>query len=234
MKRILSLIFVVLTMSVMMFAEEMPKEVNFPSDELSLSENNEMLYDGKLYTGKIILDDVGYMNLKDGHLEGKTYMGGGELKISFNIVNDEFDGDFIEKGKVFGTYIDMLINFRNGKIKTWIASIGAVDYDLTFDSSGNANGTLKSDSKNIELNFIDGVAKTKEGLIVKGNSGDKGNEMILSTFTKSGKLISESGRGYHMNRNFIEGYLFQPLLGEISDEQIEFLEKTKKKLEESK
>lgn len=72
------------------------------------------------------------------------------------------------------------------------------------------------------------LQKTKEGLIVKGNSGDKGNEMILSTFTKSGKLISESGRGYHMDRNFIEKYLFQPLLGEISDEQIEFLEKTKK------
>ena len=228
MKRILSLIFVVLTMSVVIFAEEMPKEVDFLSDKLSLSTNNEMLYDGKLYTGKIIINDRGYMNLKDGHLEGKTYMGSGGVKFLFEIVDGEFDGDFMQNGKVFGTYIDTLINFRNGKIQIYRGSVDSMDYDLTFDSSGNANGTLKNDSKNIELNYIDGVAKTKEGFILKANSGDKGNEAIFSMFTKSGKLISEYGRGDHINRDFMEEYLFPLLLGEISDEQIELLKKTKK------
>ena len=77
MKRILSLVFILLTMSVITFAEEMPKEVRVPSDRLSLSKNNEMLYGGKLYTGKVVFNGVGYdngyMNLKDGQFRRENF-----------------------------------------------------------------------------------------------------------------------------------------------------------------
>ena len=74
MKRILSLVFTVLTMSVITFAGKMPKEINYPSDIISLSAKNEVLYDGKLYTGKVVLGKISYINLKDGHLEGETFL----------------------------------------------------------------------------------------------------------------------------------------------------------------
>ena len=74
MKRILSLIFILLAMSLITFAEEIVREVNYTSDKFSLSFNNEMLYDNQLYTGKIIINDVSYMNLKNGHLDGESFI----------------------------------------------------------------------------------------------------------------------------------------------------------------
>ena len=64
MRKILSFIFMILTISVMVFSEEMPKEVRYPSDKLSLTAANELLYDGQLYTGKILLGEKGYINNK--------------------------------------------------------------------------------------------------------------------------------------------------------------------------
>ena len=195
----------------MIFAEEMPKEVRNPLDTLSLSTNNEILYDGELYTGKIIINDISYMNLKDGHLEGKTYMAGEGVEVSFNIVNGEFDGDFIEKGELLEENTDTLINFRNGKIKTYKGSVDLLDYDLTFDSSGNANGTLKDNETGFIISYSDGVEETKSNYRSTLNTGDKGDEIIFSTFTKSGKLIFESERGDHINRDATERTLF-PLI----------------------
>ena len=45
MKRILSVIFVILTISAMVFSEEMPKEITVPTEHLSVSPDNQLMYD---------------------------------------------------------------------------------------------------------------------------------------------------------------------------------------------
>ena len=234
MKRILSLVFILLTMSVITFAGRMPKEINYSSDKLSLSKNDEMLYDGKLYTGKVVLDEMGYVNFKDGHLDGKTFLDNDKVKLSLNIVNGKLEGDFIMKGFASGSDIDTLTNFEGGVIKAYIASIGSENYNLTFDSNGNANGTYKDNDIDETLNYKDGIAETKDGFILKMNTGDKGDELLKFAFTKSGKLVYESGRGDHMNIKYFEKKWFPILFGELSDEQIKLLEKYKEKLENAK
>ena len=238
MKRILSLIFILLVLLVflgVMFAGEMPKEVRSKSYKISLSSKNEVLYDGKLYTGKVKFDDVSYMNFKDGHLEGKTFIDGDKFKILSNIVNGELEGDCIVKGTLFGVNIDQLLTFKNGRIKTYKYSVGSNDYNLTFDANGNANGTFKDTRVGLSLNFKDGIAKAKNGFVSKLNTGDKGNEIILSIFDKNGNLIEEEGRGRLINREYFEKIWFPICFGEISDEKLnERIEKDKEKLENQK
>ena len=68
-------------------SKEIPKEVKSSSQKWSLTSENELSYDGKPYTGKVILDKKGgkgYLNLKDGHLEGYSYMESQVFETSFN------------------------------------------------------------------------------------------------------------------------------------------------------
>ncbi len=209
-------------------AEEIPKEVRVPSDKISLSVRNEMLYDGKLYTGKIVFDDVSYMNLKDGHLEGKTFIGDDEREISFNIVNGKLKGDYKSKGLVFGIYNDVLINFENGKIKNFISSIASKGYNFTFDSSGNGNGTFNNSKIGTSLNFKDGVAETNDGFTLKINIGGEGDNILESKFGKKDGLISEDFILKHINRSVLGKIMFKRIFGELSDkERNEHLENEK-------
>ena len=92
MRKILSFIFMILTISVMVFSEEMPKEVRYPSDKLSLTAANELLYDGQLYTGKILLGEKGYINLTNGDLDGETFFENIDTKYNdFKILKEEFN-----------------------------------------------------------------------------------------------------------------------------------------------
>ena len=43
MRRILSVIFVIVTMSAMVFSEEMPKEITVPTEHLSVSTDNQLI-----------------------------------------------------------------------------------------------------------------------------------------------------------------------------------------------
>lgn len=208
MRKILSLIAIMLTMSVMIFGDKMPKEIHATSDKISLSTKNEVLYEGKLYTGKIIIDDASYMTLKDGHLEGKTFIENDEVKTSFNIVDGKLEGDYIQKGLMFGTDIDRIINFKRGKFNSYIGYIDSDIYNLTFDSNGNANGTFKDDETGIILNYKDGVTETEEGFVSKLNTGDNGDELLEFIFDKNGKLISEEAKEEYINREYIELFWF--------------------------
>ncbi len=204
--------------TVMMFAEEMPKEVDCcqQNDKISLSTNNELLYEGKLYTGKIVFNGVaydnGFINLKDGHLEGKIFLETEVLKVAFDVVNGEFDGYFVERSTIFEVDSSIILNFKNGKIETNISFIGLKGYNLTFDSSGNANGTVNDNKTGKFLICEDGIEKVGNDFVLKINNGDKGNEQIFSMFDKEGKLIYESGRGNHMNRDAAEKIVFQKMV----------------------
>ena len=204
MKRILSLIFILLAMSLITFAEEIVREVNYTSDKFSLSFNNEMLYDNQLYTGKIIINDVSYMNLKNGHLDGESFIKNDSGEVSLNVVNGELDGDFIVKGLLFETNTDnMLLNFKNGEIKTYIASIDSMSCNLTFDANGNSNGEVIDKSTNEKTYLKDGIGKLKDGYI-KIFLGNEKDEVIYNKFDKNGKLISEEGKDNHINRENVE------------------------------
>ena len=55
MKRILSLISVMLIISAMVFSEEIPKEITIPTEHLSVNTDNQLMYDKVPYTGKLIV-----------------------------------------------------------------------------------------------------------------------------------------------------------------------------------
>ncbi len=235
MKRILDLIFILLTMSVMIFSEEMPKEVRTPSDKLSLSKNNEVLYEGVPYTGKLF-NDISYMNLKDGHLDGETYSDDGNFKNYMNIVNGEFEGEYIRQEIIYGENVDVFIIFNNGEIKTYKVSVEKVSFNLEFDSNGNANGVVIDQSTNEKTYLKEGIGKLKDGY-VKIFLGNEKDEVIYSKLDKNGKLIRESGRGYHRRREYLERMWFAQFFGKEPNELIKLLEKikkTKKEIENEK
>ena len=209
MRRILSLIFIVLTMSMMIFAGEIPKEINYPSDKLLLSKNDEILYDNHLYTGKIVFNgvgyDSGYMNLKDGYLEGNSFVENKGVRISLNIVNGKLDGDFKWKSITFDNKdIDVIINFKEGKLNSYVGYEGIEIYNLTFDSNGVVNGTIKNSETGEILNYKDGISETKDGFISKLNTGNKGNELLESVFDKNGKLIRVESKIELIDRQTVE------------------------------
>lgn len=224
MKRILSLIFMLLTISLTVFSDKIPREVSYKSDKLLLSLNNEMLYDNQLYTGRIIINDISYMDLKNGHLDGKTFIKSDRGEVTLNVVNGKLDGDFIIKGLLFEKNTDnILLNFKNGEIKTYIASIDSMSCDLTFDSNGNANGELKDYGTNEKTYLKEGIGKLKDGY-VKIFLGNEKNEIIYNKFDKNGKLIIESGKGSYFKTDYVEIIWFYQifdnfsLLGEFSDD----------------
>ena len=226
MKRILSLLFIILTMSVMVFSEEMPKEVKSPSDKLSLSSNNEMLYDGKLYTGKIMFNDVSYINLKDGHLEGEGYVKREIPETFFNVTNGKLEGEYRVRSNVNGKYNDAVIVFKNGEIQA-----AKINSDvMIFDSNGMANGIILSDGE--EVTIKDGVGKSGN-LILKYILNNEKDELVFQIFNKKNKLLSSSETSdFRFNRDHIEKMLFPSLFGKESDEARRIKEIEKESREE--
>ena len=213
-------------MSVMVFSEEMPKEVKSPSDKLSLSSNNEMLYDGKLYTGKIMFNDVSYINLKDGHLEGETYMKQETLETFYNVTNGKLEGECRVRSNVNGKYNDAVIVFKNGEIQA-----AKINSDvMIFDSNGMANGIILSDGE--EVTIKDGVGKSGN-LILKYILNNEKDELIFQIFNKKNKLLSSSETSdFSFNRYHIEKMLFPSLFGKESDEASRLKEINRKSQEE--
>ena len=212
MKRILSLLFIILTMSVMVFSEEMPKEVKSPSDKLSLSSNNEMLYDGKLYTGKITFNDLSYINLKDGHLEGQTKISSGKNKEEYevNVKDGKFDGQYIAKTPQIG---EIAITSEAGALKAMkTAMTNGLKQDLTFDAAGLANGTMEMGAQ--KFVFKDGKAP------VAGHADSfvslkymKETNSVSTEVTQGGNVVQKEDNPLGFDVKTLESQIFPALVG---------------------
>ena len=185
MKKILSILIPMMLTSLIMCSGNMPNEIDYRSEKLSLTDDYEILYNGKPYSGKITYEELGYMNLKNGHLEGKTVVNTSKENDSFNVVDGKLEGDHISKYED-GIYV---ITFKNGEIQESKIKMDSYSEDLTFDSKGMANGyALYKDYKVV---FKDGVGKNESGDMLKINLNNEKNGIVEKIFDENNKLLSE-------------------------------------------
>ena len=224
MKRILSIIFVILTMSAMVFSEEMPKEITVPTEHLSVSPDNQLMYDKVTpYTGKLIFTEdatnefmgKGYMNIKGGYFEGVTYLKSDETLISFDVENGKFQGEYLRKGEFQGTSMNYTIDFDNGIIQKIKGNIQSVELDAVFDSKGKADGTftLFGESLPIKDGFIVGDSfrkKVKTDIEILLN--DTKNGLIVRFYSLNGELIYEDRDLKNIDRAAMESIIFSMII----------------------
>lgn len=212
MKKIIKIVFMVMISLVTMSQEvskEIPKEVKSSSQKWSLTSENELSYDGKPYTGKVILDNKGgkgYLNLKDGHLEGYSYMESQVFETSFNVVNRKFDGEYMFMEKINGVRQGSIISFNKGNIEKLKGNGKTIVYDLIFDSQGKVNGKMVKGKE--ELIVKDGVTKNK-GLTLLVNLNDEKNGVNLKIFNSSNNLMQEANMIDKTDSDELEGILFK-------------------------
>ena len=208
-----------LTMSAMVFSEEMPKEITIPTEHLSVNTDNQLMYDKIPYTGKLIatknvtneLIGEGYMNIKDGHFEGVSYLKSDQILISFDVKNGKFQGEYFIKGKFQGNPMNYTIDFDNGIIRKIKANMQSVELDVAFDSKGKANGTftLFGESLPIKDGFIVGDKfrkKVKADIEILLN--DTKNSLVIRCYNLNGELIYENSDLKNMDRAAMESILF--------------------------
>ena len=224
MKRILSLISVMLIISVMVFSEEIPKEITIPTEHLSVNTDNQLMYDKVTpYTGKLIFTEdatnefmgKGYMNIKGGYFEGVTYLKSDETLISFDVENGKFQGEYLITGKIEGTSMNYTIDFDNGIIRKIKANMQSVELEAVFDSKGKANGTaialgeklLIKDGFIVEDEFRKKVKTDIEILL-----NDTKNGLIVRFYSLNGELIYEDRDLKNIDRAAMESIIFSMII----------------------
>ena len=220
MKRILSIIFVMLTMSAMVFSEEMPKEITVPTEHLSVSPDNQLMYDKVTpYTGKLIFTEdatnefmgKGYMNIKGGYFEGVTYLKSDETLISFDVKNGKFQGEYFIKGKFQGIPMNYTIDFDNGIIRKIKGDMQSVELEAVFDSKGKANGTAIALGEKLLIKdgFIDkDKFRKKAKMDIEILLNDTKNGLVTKFYDLNGNLIYEGRDLKNTDRDAMESILF--------------------------
>ena len=219
MKRILSLISVMLIISVMVFSEEIPKEITIPTEHLSVNTDNQLMYDKVPYTGKLIVTkDVtneligeGYMNIKDGHFEGVSYLKSDQTLISFDVKNGKFQGEYFIKGKFQGIPMNYTIDFDNGIIRKIKANMQSVELEAVFDSKGKANGTAIALGEKLLIKdgFIDkDKFRKKAKMDIEILLNDTKNGLVTKFYDLNGNLIYEGRDLKNTDRDAMESILF--------------------------
>ena len=224
MKRILSIIFVMLTMSAMVFSEEMPKEITVPTEHLSVSPDNQLMYDKVTpYTGKLIFTEdatnefmgEGYMNIKDGHFEGVTYLKSDKTLISFDVENAKFQGEYLIMGKIEGTPMNYTIDFDNGIIRKIKANMQSVELEAVFDSEGKANGTATAFGESLPIKdgfIVEDEFRKKVKTDIEILLNDTKNGLIVRFYNLNGELIYEDRDLKNMDRAAMESILFPMII----------------------
>ena len=161
----------------------MPKEIEYPDENLKI-ENSIVLYKNKKYTGKMIIKDekngvAGEINLKDGKLEGKgIFEIGGNYLLEYNIMNGNLDGQLIER---FEKTI-LKSEYKTGKIKNiYYKGDNTMEKNFSFDDSGRVNGTVKVLENGDIVAFKDGVGARPDW-----------NMEFKMYINEDGKLVEES------------------------------------------
>ena len=224
MKRILSIIFVMLTMSAMVFSEEMPKEITVPTEHLSVSPDNQLMYDKVTpYTGKLIFTEdatnefmgKGYMNIKGGYFEGVTYLKSDETLISFDVENGKFQGEYLITGKIEGTSMNYTIDFDNGIIRKIKGDMQSVELEAVFDSKGKANGTAIALGEKLLIKdgFIDkDKFRKKAKMDIEILLNDTKNGLVTKFYDLNGNLIYEGRDLKNTDRDAMESILFPVII----------------------
>ena len=164
-------------------------ELTIPNKHLTFKDGT-VLYKEKPYTGKVKLKKIpdkeqyetGYINLKNGHLDGVTEFENDMAKthFKFNVKNGKYDGEYVLKHPLIG---DFVMSYENGELKQLNGKFpNEIKQDLIFDKDGNVNGLIEQGGE--QLDFKAGVAE-KDTLKVK---------MFLDSETKQ-KLITEVYEG---------------------------------------
>lgn len=170
-----------------------PQEIVLPNGDLKYA-NGVVEYKGKPYSGKVIITQAdkdngfdGYVNLKDGHLDGMMEMKSpdGE-KLKANTVNGQFDGDYISEYPNLG---QAHLVFKAGKVKSVKLDFnvqGGIKQDLTIADDRKINGTMTTASETIT--FKNGEAQTN-GVTIKLYMNEE--EKTVKEIYSDGKLVQK-------------------------------------------
>ena len=191
MKRIL---LVILLITVMLSCEN-SRELTIPNKDLSYKDGI-VQYKGKAYTGKINMKKLndkeqyeqGFMNIKNGHLEGVT-----ELKnemigtyFKFNVKKGKLDGEYILEHPKIG---DLKMLFEDGQLKKLSGKLpNNINEDLTIDKDGNVNGTFEQDGQKLE--FKNGLVD-EDGLKVKMYIDKETGQKMITEVYQDDKTVSK-------------------------------------------
>ena len=191
MKRIL---LVILLITVMLSCEN-SGELTIPNKDLSYKDGI-VQYKGKAYTGKINMKKLndkeqyeqGFMNIKNGHLEGVT-----ELKnemigtyFKFNVKNGKLDGEYILEHPKIG---DLKMLFEDGQLKKLSGKLpNNINEDLTIDKDGNVNGPFEQDGQKLE--FKNGLVD-EDGLKVKMYIDKETGQKMITEVYQDDKTVSK-------------------------------------------
>lgn len=191
MKRILLIILFILGI----VSCGMPKEVTVPDKNLSLK-NERVYYRENPYTGKLILKKIadkdqfeeGYLNLKDGHLEGTSELSNKEVgtHFKFTVKNGSFDETYTLKHPLLG---DFVMSFQAGKLKELKGKFpNEINQDLIFDKDGNINGIIEKGGE--KLDFQGGFAQVENFKIKMYLDHETGQKLITEAY-EGDKLVTE-------------------------------------------
>ena len=211
----------------------MPKEVSLPNKNLKY-EKGEITYKGKVYkgvvtykgqpyTGKIATSTKekltsgwsGFINMKDGHLEGMTEVKNtsGEY-TKFNVVNYKFDGEYTAKINKKGS---VTIFFKNGRPESTKIEMKtlttAVKQNLTMGTDGKVSGEMTAYGNTII--FKDGVAEVN-GMTMKLYLNDE-NKVVTEIY-QGDKLVQKDVPKSSLVPELLEKLIFPTMInGEKMD-----------------
>ena len=168
----------------------MPKEVEYPNENLKI-ENNTVLYKNKKYTGKITIKDEGTkisgeINLKDGKLEGEGfYKIGNMYLLEYNIKAGKLDGKFTIEN--INDNYKILSEYKDGKIRKLFSESEHMITDFSFDEEGRVNGTEEAVSAGETIAFKDGFGERPDWGMEFKKYINKDGELVEETY-KNGVL----------------------------------------------
>ena len=162
--------------------------IKLPNKEIKV-DNNVVTFHGKPYTGKIDFGtksgNSGFVNLKDGQLDGMTEIINKEKKFSmkFNVIEGKFDGELVIKNE--SQNIDMTVSYSKGKIIKLTGDFSKeMKYNLTF-KDGLANGWFESNGE--KFTFTNGITSITDGNIkadvkyyINQETGNMGMESFIN------------------------------------------------------
>ncbi len=206
MKKLLAL----LAMTIALAACSAPSEVSLPDSNIKY-ENKTVMYKDKPYTGKIttnlkekVQGYEGFINLKEGHLDGLTEVTGKNgSKFKVTVVNGKFDGDYIaEEGPA-----KVHLVFAAGKLKSAKIEVPNVKQDMTVGANGNISGKITMGGKTVALK--DGVAEMN-GMTMKMRMHDNG-KMLTENYQKD-KLMQKEESDVELTPAALEEKVFPAVL----------------------
>ena len=211
----------------------MPKEVALPNKNLKY-EKGEITHRGKVYkgvvtykgqpyTGKIATSAKekltsgwsGFINLKDGHLDGMTEVKNTKGEYTkFNVINSKFDGEYAAKMNKTG---NVTIFFKDGRPESTKIEMKtlttAIKQDFTIDADGKINGEMTAYGSTII--FKDGAAEVN-GMTMKLYLNDKNK--IITEIYQGDKLIQKDEPKNSLVPELLEKLIFPTMInGEKMD-----------------